>query len=141
MPGINKLIKGMMTLSNEIRVNILKVTAGIFILSALAVTILAFTPYFDYTAITGALLGWVGASLNFTFLAFVVSKAVEKDEKNARSYVQATYTARLLFMAVVIVIGIKLPYFNGYVTILPFIFVRPVITLINLIFKKKDTDK
>ncbi len=131
----------MTTVNKETRLNVLKITSGVFILSALAVAILAFTPYFDYTVITGALLGWVGASLNFIFLAFVVSKAVEKDEKNAKSYVQATYTARLLFMAVVIVIGIKLPYFNGYVTILPFIFVRPVITLLNLIFKKKDTNK
>ncbi len=131
----------MMTLNKETRLNVLKVTAGVFLLSALAVIIIAFTPYFDYTVITGALLGWAGASLNFTFLGFVVSKAVEKDEKNAKSYVQATYTARLLFMAFVIVIGIKLPYFNGYVTVLPFIFVRPVITIINLIFKKKDTNK
>ena len=131
----------MTTVNKETRLNVLKVITGVFVLSALAVSIMTFTPYFDYTAVTGALLGWIGASLNFIFLAFVVSKAVEKDEKNAKSYVQATYAGRLLFMAIVIVIGIKLPYFNGYVTILPFIFVRPVITLINLIFKKKDTDK
>lgn len=114
------------------------VTVGIFALSAVVVIIVAFTPYYDHTVALGALLGALGASLNFLFLGFVVSKAVEKDESKAGSYAQATYTVRLLFMAAVIIIGIKLPYFNGYATALPFLLIRPVIMLVNFIFNKRN---
>ena len=110
---------------------------GVLLLSAIVAVVIAFTPYFDYTIITGALLGIIGASLSFTFLGYVVSKAVEKDEKNAQHYVQASYTARLLFMAIVIVIGIKLPYFNGYMTALGFLLIRPSVMIVNLLDKKK----
>ena len=114
------------------------VTLGVFALSAVVVIIIAFTPYYDYTVATGAALGALGASLNFMFLGFVVSKAVEKDESKAGSYVQATYTVRLLFMAAIIIHGIKLPYFIGYATAFPFLLTRPVIMLVNFIFKKRN---
>ncbi|MBQ7822373.1 MAG: ATP synthase subunit I [Clostridia bacterium] len=125
-------------MTKETWTNILKVSLGISLLSAAITAIVAFTPYFDYTVATGALLGTLGAALNFTFLGFVVSKAVEKDEKNAQHYVQASYTARLLFMAAVIIIGIKLPYFNGYMTIVPFLLIRPVVMIVNFISRKKS---
>ena len=108
------------------------------LLCAIAAAVIAFTPYFDYTIVTGALLGTLGASLSFTFLGYVVSKAVEKDEKNAQHYVQASYTARLLFMAVVIVIGIKLPYFNGYMTALGFLLIRPSVMIVSFLDRKKQ---
>ena len=124
-------------MTKEVWSNILKVSLGVLLLSAIVAVVIAFTPYFDYTIITGALLGIIGASLSFTFLGYVVSKAVEKDEKNAQHYVQASYTARLLFMAIVIVIGIKLPYFNGYMTALGFLHIRPSVMIVNLLGKKK----
>ncbi|MBO7149099.1 MAG: ATP synthase subunit I [Clostridia bacterium] len=124
-------------MTKEIWRNIFKVSFGVLLLSAIVAVVIAFTPYFDYTIITGALLGTIGASLSFTFLGYVVSKAVEKDEKNAQHYVQASYTARLLFMAVVIVVGIKLPYFNGYMTALGFLLIRPSVMIVNFLDKKK----
>ena len=124
-------------MTKEIWRNIFKVSFGVLLLCAVAVAVITFTPYFDYTIVTGAILGTLGASLNFAFLGYVVSKAVEKDEKNAQNYVQASYTARLLFMAVVIVVGIKLPYFNGYMTALGFLLIRPSVMLVNFLSKKK----
>lgn len=114
-------------------------TAGIFLLSALFVVIMMFTPLWEYKIATGALLGAAGASLSFLFLGFVVSKAVEKDEKNAKMYVQATYTGRLLFMGAIIVLGILLPYTNGYATAVPFILIRPVVMTVNFLFKRKNS--
>ncbi len=118
--------------------NVLKVSLSIFLLSAIITAVIVFTPYFDYTIVTGALLGAIGASLNFLFLGFAVSRAVEKDPKNAQRNIQASYTARLLFMAAVIVIGIKLPPFNGYMTAVPFLIMRPAIMIVNFIENRKS---
>ncbi|MBQ4137513.1 MAG: ATP synthase subunit I [Clostridia bacterium] len=128
-------------MTKEVWSNIFKVSLGVLLLNAVVTAVIAFTPYFDYTIVTGALLGTLGASLSFTFLGYVVSKAVEKDEKNAQHYVQASYTARLVFMAIVIIIGIKLPYFNGYMTALGFLLIRPSVMLTNFISKKKTDGK
>lgn len=127
-----------MIMTKELWSNIFKVTVGIFALSALLVLITAFTPIWSFKIATGALLGAVGASLSFLFLGFVVAKAVEKDEKNAKMYVQASYTGRLLFMGAVIVLGIMLPFTNGYATAVPFILIRPVVMAVNFLFKKKN---
>ena len=121
----------------ELKKSTLKVILFLFVASVIAVAIMVPFNFFDYTVITGVLLGFVGAALNFLFLALAVSKSVEKDEKGAKNFVQATYTGRLLFMALIIVIGIKAPYFNGYTTIIPFVLVRPVIMLIGILSKKK----
>jgi uncharacterized membrane-anchored protein len=121
----------------ELKKNTLKVILFLLAASALAVAIMAFFDFFDYTVITGTLLGFFGAALNFLFLALAVSKSVDKDEKGAKNFVQATYTGRFLFMAIVIVAGIKLPYFNGYATVIPFVLVRPVIMFIGLLSRKK----
>jgi hypothetical protein len=125
-------------MTKELWHNIFKVSVGIFALSALLVLITAFTPIWDFKIATGALLGAVGASLSFLFLGFVVAKAVEKDEKNAKMYVQASYTGRLLFMGAVIVLGIMLPFTNGYATAVPFILIRPVVMVVNFLVKKKN---
>ena len=124
-------------MTSELKKSTLKVILFLFAASAISVAVMAFFEFFDYTVITGVLLGFAGAALNFLFLALAVSKSVEKGEKGAKNFVQATYTGRLLFMALIIVLGIKLPYFNGYTTVIPFVLVRPVIMLIALISKKK----
>ena len=124
-------------MTSELKKSTLKVILFLFAASAISVAVMAFFEFFDYTVITGVLLGFAGAALNFLFLAIAVSKSVEKGEKDAKNFVQATYTGRLLFMALIIVLGIKLPYFNGYTTVIPFVLVRPVIMLIGLISKKK----
>ena len=130
--------KGIKIMTKELWHNIFKVSVGIFALSALLVLITAFTPIWSFKIATGALLGAVGASLSFLFLGIVVAKAVEKDEKNAKMYVQASYTGRLLFMGAVIVLGIVLPFTNGYATAVPFILIRPVVMIVNFLFNKKN---
>ena len=128
-------------MTSELKKSTLKVILFLFAASAISVAVMAFFEFFDYTVITGVLLGFAGAALNFLFLAIAVSKSVEKGEKGAKNFVQATYTGRLLFMALIIVLGIKLPYFNGYTTVIPFVLVRPVIMLIGLISKKKTASE
>ena len=128
-------------MTSELKKSTLKVILFLFAASVISVAVMAFFEFFDYTVITGVLLGFAGAALNFLFLAIAVSKSVEKDEKGAKNFVQATYTGRLLFMALIIVLGIKLPYFNGYTTVIPFVLVRPVIMLIGLISKKKTASE
>ena len=128
-------------MTSELKKSTLKVILFLFAASAISVAVMAFFEFFDYTVITGVLLGFAGAALNFLFLALAVSKSVEKGEKDAKNFVQATYTGRLLFMALIIVLGIKLPYFNGYTIVIPFVLVRPVIMLIGLISKKKTASE
>lgn len=124
-------------MTKELWKDVLRVWGIILAISTLFVIIMIFTPYWGYKIITGTALGVLGAALSFLFLAISVSKAVEHPQNGATVYIQGSYTIRLIFMAAVIIIGFKLPYFNGYATIVPFVSMQPAIMLTNAIFNKK----
>ena len=105
------------------------------------VIVFAIIGQFSLGVIWGALLGCSFVSLSFLWLAVSVSKNVEKDPENARKRVSATYTYRLLAMAVMVVVAIKLPVFNWVAAILPLFYQRIVITVVGKIRSKEDSKK
>ena len=115
-----------------------KMAIGVFILSLVMIGVFALCGYFSYKAVLGALLGYLGCVLNYYFLAVCVGNAIDKGEKGSKTYISGTYTLRMLFIAAVIIVAIKMPqYFNYLATAIPFIFPRFVIMIFNL-FKKGD---
>lgn len=125
-------------IGKNLQKEVVKMAIGVFLLSLVMLGIFALLGYFSYRAVLGALLGWAGCVLNYFFLAVCVEKAADKGEKGAKAYIGGTYTLRMLFIAAVIIVAIKMPlYFNYVATIIPFLFPRFVIMAFNL-FKKGE---
>ena len=116
---------------------VVKMAVGVFLLSVIMVIVFALLGYFDMKVIWGALLGWAGCVLNYTFLAFSVQNVIEKEKEFVKGYMAASYTFRMLFIAAVIILAIKVDCFNYIAAVIPFFFTRIVIMVYNIRVKKE----
>ena len=89
----------------------------------------------DYTVLLGNLLGLIVAVGNFFLMAYTVQKAVEKDEKGAKSTMKLSQTGRLFALLIISIIGYLLPVFNTIALVIPYLFPRIAVAL-SPIFKK-----
>lgn len=126
-------------MTKNVKIDVLRVTAGNFLLGAVMVLIFALAGYFSLPVVFGALLGCSYASLSFFILAVAVTKSVEKDPENAQKKVSATYTLRLIAAAVVIVVAIKLDIFNWLAAVIPLFYQRFVIMFAGRMRSKEDS--
>ena len=78
----------------------------------------------DYTVILGNLLGLTVAVGNFFLMGIGVQKAVEKDEKGAKSVLRFSQTARFFAIFAISAVGILLDCFNDIAVIVPLFFPR-----------------
>ena len=62
--------------------------------------------------------------LNFFLMALTVQRAVDKEEKDARGTMKASQALRNLMMFVIVVLGVLLPCFNIWASIIPVFFPR-----------------
>lgn len=129
-------------MTQSVKTDVKRVTIGNFILGALMLVVFALvdTKYFP-GAIWGALLGCSYVSLSFLWLAISVSRNVEKDPDNAKKRVAATYTYRLLAMAAVIILSIKVDCFNWVATIIPILCQRIVVEIVGAMRSKENEKK
>lgn len=89
---------------------------------------------FDYTVVLGNILGLLIAVGNFFFMGIGVQKAVEKDEKGAKSVLRLSQTVRFFAIFAIAAIGILLDWFNDIAVIVPIFF--PRIAIAAKSFKK-----
>lgn len=115
---------------------VLFVTAGNFTAGILMVLVFMLLGFFTLEVIWGALLGNIFVSLSFLWLGFTVERAVQKDPKNARARVSATYTLRLLAAAAMVFVAIKLPVFNYVAAIIPLFYQRIVIMAVGFLMNR-----
>lgn len=125
-------------MTKNVKTDVLRVTAGNFILGAVMVLIFLLAGRFSLSVLWGALLGNAFVSLSFLWLAVSVSKNVEKDPKNAQQRVSATYTYRLLAAAAVILIAVKFDVFNWVSTVIPLFYQRLVVMAAGKMRAKED---
>ena len=92
----------------------------------------------DYTVLTGNILGGTAAVFNFFVMAMFVQSAVEKEPKEAKNLLKLSQTVRYLFLVIIAVIGITVPVFNGIATVVPFLFAQFAVTLYPIFFKNKE---
>ena len=118
------------------------IATGVTAMTAVMVVVFAVIGRFDYTVLLGALLGGGFAVLNFFLMAMAVQRSVSQgDPARARKITQSSYTKRLLLLAAVLVVGIKVPYFHWVATIIPPFFPRITIFIMTLpIFKRKGEE-
>jgi hypothetical protein len=115
----------------------------IVILSALMQAAFLVVGYFlpdyawNWTVLTGNLLGSAAVVANFFLMALGVQRALEKDPDDAKKSMKASASGRMLGLFVVAVIGVVLPCFDSLAVLIPLLFPRIAIAIRPLWDKKQ----
>ena len=107
-----------------------------FILSILMQGGFLIAGFWNYTVISGNLLGYVAAVGNFLLLGLTVQRAIGKEEKEIKRLVAFSQYGRLLILLLVALIANFVSIFNLVATVIPFIF--PRIAVMIRPYVKKD---
>ncbi|MEG1801096.1 MAG: ATP synthase subunit I [Oscillospiraceae bacterium] len=106
-------------------------------LTAVLNLVFFFIGKWDYTVLLGSLLGYSMSLISFIFLGISIQKAMEKEQKQAQAYMQSTYIGRMALTVVMIVIAITVPAINWVSAVIPLVFTRISIMLMNFIKKEE----
>ena len=83
---------------------------------------------YDYTVITGTALGCFAAVLNFYLMGRAVQRSVNTEDAGAaKKRFQLNYTARTFLLVAIAAVGVILPYFHWFSTLVSVLFPRVVI--------------
>ena len=89
--------------------------------------------YWDYTVLLGSLLGLLITTVFFYSICVSVPKALQYGDADlAQKSIKASRSLRTIVMAVGLIIAIKLPWFDMYAAMIPLLFTRISIALLNL---------
>lgn len=117
------------------------IAVGELILSAAMVGVFAALGHFQWNVFWGAVTGAAIMITNHFFLAITVSLASDRAErgeiKAAQNMIQLSGTLRLVIMGAAALLAIKLGC-NVLAVLLPMLFVRPVLMLVEFFGKKGD---
>lgn len=91
----------------------------------------------DYTVLTGNLLGFVAAVGNFFLMGLSVQSSLGKEEKDAKSLMKVSQSLRLLLVFVIALIGYLVPVFNTIAVLIPLLFPRIAVALRPVFMKNK----
>ena len=117
-----------------------KIAIGQLIVSALIVLVYALLDKFNYTVVTGALIGSLAATGNMFFMALSLMKSYDKDtEVKAKQTAMISYFLRLIGLALVMVLAFKSRYFDGIAAVIPLLATRLII-YVSTLFEKKNDD-
>ena len=113
---------------------------AIFVLlfSALMQAVFLIIRQWDYTVLLGNLLSGAAAVGNFFFMGLTVQAAVNKEQKQAMNMMKLSQSGRMLFLFAIAAVGILLPCFNIWTTILPLFFPRIAIAFRPLFLKQEQ---
>ena len=96
--------------------------------------------HWDFTVLLGSLLGLGITTMFFYSICVSVPKALSyADPDMAQKSIKATRTYRTIMMAVGLLIAIKLPLFNAFAAMIPLLFTRISIMVIN--FKGEEENQ
>ena len=88
---------------------------------------------FDRSVVMGGILGGLIAVGNFFFMAvgtaLAADKAETQDVKGGQAVISSSYTIRMIVMAVLLSAAVKSGFCNVFASVIPLVFVRPVLTL------------
>ena len=127
--------------SRKIVLNETKIIAiGEVICLALMLAVYALLGRMDGSVLLGGAVGAILAVANFFFMAMSTSQAVDKaagqDVKGGQKQIRLSYTLRLLAIFVILFACVKSGLCNALASVLPLLFVRPVITVAEF-FRKR----
>ena len=96
---------------------------------------------FSLAVVLGGLIGALYAVLNFLLLGMTVQKVAEMREGNeelARMQMKSSYNMRMVIMILLIVVAFALPFVDGLACMIPMLFPRLTILVLQLTGKIKD---
>ncbi len=157
-----------MKVQPAVRQETAKIALGTGILTVLMIAVFLIIRRFDWTVLTGALLGCAAAVGNFFLMALTVQKAADdmkpiaaleaetadgneetdedekeqplsEDAKRGKQRVQLSYTLRMLGLGVIAILGVTLPWFHPIAVLLPLLFPRLVIALEGVLLNGRNT--
>lgn len=110
----------------------------VLIFSALMQAVFLIIRQWDYTVLLGNLLSGAAAVGNFFFMGLTVQTAVNKEQKQAMNMMKLSQSGRMLFLFAIVAVGILLPCFSIWTTILPLFFPRIAIAFRPLFLKQEQ---
>ena len=121
----------------------LAIAVGEAICVAVMLGVFALLGKFDRSVVLGGILGGLIAVGNFFFMAvgtaLAADKAENQDVKGGQAVISSSYTIRMIVMAVLLFAAVKSGFCNVFASVIPLVFVRPVLTLGE--FFRKSGDK
>ncbi len=109
------------------------VAIGEVICSAVMIGVFALLGYYDTAVLFGGILGSLLAVLNFFLMAIGVNlaadKAADQNVKGGKALLQGSMLLRYLVLFVVLFAGVKSGLCNPFASVIPLVFVRPVLAL------------
>ena len=116
------------------------VAIGVTVCTAVIMLVYALLGRFELSVLWGGLMGAVLSIGNFFLMALATSLAADKPEKQdvkgGSLLVRNSYMLRLLVLFVVLILCAKTEVFNLIALVLPLVFVRPTLTVVEF-FRKK----
>ena len=120
---------------------VLGMLIGELILSAGMVAVFAVLGYYDTGVLLGAAAGSLIAAANHAILVLGVvaasAKAANQDVKGGQAAVQLSYMGRLIGLFLVLAVCAKTGVFNLLALVIPILFSRPILTVLDHINQKK----
>lgn len=116
---------------------------GVVLLTGVMLLIYALIGAFRIQILYSALAGAVLSVGNFFMMALAAGNAADKaenqDVKGGQLLMQTSYVSRLVVLFLLLVAGVKLLNFDPLASVIPLLFVRPLITVHELFRKKGGT--
>lgn len=115
----------------------LYVAAWVLILAIAMIAVFIIAGLFDWTVLTGALLGSVTAVLNFFLMGLTIQGALGLEAKEAKTRLRGSQNLRMLMQLAVAIIGAVAPCFNLWSVLIPLFFPRIAVTVRSMFLKKQ----
>ncbi len=116
---------------------------GTLAATGIMVAVFALAGHLDGSVWLGALVGLALAVGNFFIMAITAnlaaSKAQQQDVAGGKAMLQGSYFLRLAVLFGILFLCVKTEIFNILALALPLLFVRPVVTVTELLRKKEGT--
>ena len=101
------------------------------ILTAIMLVMAAIMGKFDTAVLYGALLGFVVNYLNFIVMSISVERSLSKSKAGATSSMGISYFFRLAMIGAAVYFAIKSPHINYVTVIIPLLFTRLSVYILN----------
>ncbi|MBQ9086297.1 MAG: hypothetical protein IJY47_03825 [Clostridia bacterium] len=92
----------------------------------------------NYTVLLGNVLSGATVILNFLMMGITIQKAVTKEGKEAKDTIKLSQSLRSIFLFVIAVVGVMLPCFSTWTTMIPLFFPRIAIAMRPLFRKNRS---
>lgn len=129
---------------NKIDTTVLRETRYIAImtllLSVLMELVFLMLGNWNVSVLLGNIWGALGAVCNFLLMGITVQHALNKEEKDAKTLIKFSQTARMFFLLAFALVGYFVPLFHIVAVVIPFLFPRIAVSLRPLIIKDKRGD-